>query len=89
MRTFSLIALTTVGCFIWSVSALSQEDDLFGDVLSLEELLNTQISTVSKYKQTASEAPASVEIVTSEDIARHGYRTLAELRHALATSARP
>jgi outer membrane receptor for ferrienterochelin and colicins len=46
--------------------------------VTLEELLNTQISTAAKYEQTSSQAPASVTIITSEDIERYGYRTLDE-----------
>ena len=44
--------------------------------LSLEELLETRINTASKYDQTSREAPASVTIITSEDIERYGFRTL-------------
>jgi iron complex outermembrane receptor protein len=51
--------------------------------LSLEELLQVKISTAAKYEQLAADAPASVTLVTAEDIALYGYRNLAEvLRHA-------
>jgi len=46
---------------------------------TLEELLNTKISTAIKYDQTIFDAPASVTIITSEDIERYGYRTLDEV----------
>ena len=46
--------------------------------LSLDSLLNTRISTASKYAQTTAEAPASVTIVTSEEIKQFGYRNLLE-----------
>ena len=61
-----------------STPALAQEAQ--GDPLglSLDSLLNIQISSASKYDQTAREAPASVSVITSEDIERYGYRTLAE-----------
>jgi iron complex outermembrane receptor protein len=45
---------------------------------SLETLLNTPISAVSKYEQTMGEAPASVTVLTSEDFERYGWRTLDE-----------
>ncbi len=50
--------------------------------MSLEDLMRLQVEPVfgaSKRLQPVTEAPASVTIVTAEDIARHGYRTLAEL----------
>jgi outer membrane receptor protein involved in Fe transport len=45
---------------------------------SLDELLEVKVSGASKYEQTARQAPASVTIITSEDIERYGYRTLAD-----------
>ena len=48
------------------------------DEISLESLLDVEVSTASKYEQTAREAPASVSVITAEDIDRFGYRTLAE-----------
>src|SRR5688572_14503557 len=47
--------------------------------LLLDSLLNTRISTVSKYAQTTTEAPASVTIVSSDEIRDHGYRNLTEV----------
>lgn len=47
--------------------------------ISLDSLLNTRISTASKYAQTADEAAASVTIVTSDDIERNGYANLGEV----------
>ncbi len=49
--------------------------------MSLEELMQMRIDTVygaSKYEQKVTRAPASVTIVTADDISRFGYRTLAE-----------
>jgi len=47
--------------------------------VSLDSLLNTRISAASKYAQTSAEAPASVTIITSDDIRNHGYRDLQEV----------
>jgi iron complex outermembrane receptor protein len=47
--------------------------------LSLESLLNVKISTAAKFDQTMSEVPASVTIITSEEIDQFGYRTLSEV----------
>ncbi|MDA1192186.1 MAG: TonB-dependent receptor plug domain-containing protein [Candidatus Poribacteria bacterium] len=64
--------------FVALVSGRAQTNDLFGDAASLAELLDTEISTASKYKQSANDAPASVTVITSDDIARYGYRNIAE-----------
>ena len=49
---------------------------------SLEELMQIEIPTVigaSKYEQKVTEAPASVTVVTADEIKRYGYRTLADV----------
>ena len=48
---------------------------------SLEELMKIEVASVysaSKYFQKVTEAPSSVSIITSEEIQRYGYRTLAD-----------
>lgn len=61
--------------------ALAQTpDDL--NTKSLEDLMNIEVASVysaSKYSQKVTDAPSSVSIVTSEQIQRYGYRTLAEI----------
>jgi iron complex outermembrane receptor protein len=50
--------------------------------MSIEELMSLRIDSVygaSGFKQKVTEAPASVIIITSEDIQRYGYRTLADI----------
>jgi iron complex outermembrane receptor protein len=47
--------------------------------VSLDSLLNTRISAPSKYAQSIAESPASVTIVTSEEISRYGYHNLQEV----------
>ncbi len=50
--------------------------------MSVEELMEIEIGTVygaSKFEQKTTQAPASVSIVTSSDIMRYGYRTLADI----------
>jgi outer membrane receptor protein involved in Fe transport len=49
--------------------------------MSLDQLMQMRIETVygaSKYEQKVTQAPASVTILTAQDISRFGYRTLAE-----------
>ena len=77
VTTGRAVRIIAVAILAASVSATAQ-DGMFGDLTSLENLLNTEISTASKYKQTANEAPASITIVTAEEIERFGYQTLAQ-----------
>jgi iron complex outermembrane recepter protein len=44
--------------------------------LSLEELANVQITSVSRHAERALDAPASVYVITGEDIRRSGANTL-------------
>lgn len=46
--------------------------------LSLEELANVQVTTVSRKEQRASEAAAAVFVITEEDIRRSGARSIPE-----------
>lgn len=47
--------------------------------LSLEELGNVEITSVSKQNQLLSDAPAAIYVITGEDIRRSGYRRLPEI----------
>ncbi|MEI6666963.1 MAG: TonB-dependent receptor [Acidobacteriota bacterium] len=47
--------------------------------MSLEQLLQVEVVSASKFLQTAAQAPSSVTVITSEDILRYGYRSVAEI----------
>ena len=49
------------------------------DSLSLEEILNMQVVTATGEEEDRALAPANVLVVTREDIAFHGYHSMAEL----------
>jgi outer membrane receptor protein involved in Fe transport len=46
---------------------------------SLEELLDVEITTAGKRAEKIGEIPASVVLVTREDVEKYGYQTLAEV----------
>jgi iron complex outermembrane receptor protein len=73
-RLFLYICLT--GSILLSARPLAAQDVA---ALSLDSLLSINVSTAARYDQSVLEAPASVTIVTAEQIQQYGYRTLADL----------
>jgi iron complex outermembrane receptor protein len=51
--------------------------------LPLEQLVNVEVTSASRFKQKSSEAPSAVEVVTAEDIRSFGWRTLADALNAM------
>ena len=47
--------------------------------LSLEDLMNVEVTSVSKHRQKVSEAPAAVTVITQDDIQRSGLQSIPEL----------
>jgi iron complex outermembrane receptor protein len=78
-----LIALGLVAGALFgpSPAALSATDSPRPDLaeLSLEELTNIVITSVSKRAERLSDAPASVFVITADDIRRSGYTSLPEV----------
>ncbi|MGI4830583.1 MAG: TonB-dependent receptor plug domain-containing protein [Janthinobacterium lividum] len=46
--------------------------------MSLEELTHVEVYSASRHLQSTTEAPASVTLITAQEIHDHGYRTLAD-----------
>ena len=64
-----------------------QSDPLAPAALGGEERVLLQeipsVYSASKYEQKVTEAPASVSIVTADEIKKHGYRTLADILRSI------
>lgn len=75
-----LVAVLPVVAFATSVAA--QAPDL--TEVSFENLTSLKISSASKFVQSAREAPSAVEVITREDIRRHGWQALSEALASLA-----
>lgn len=74
-------------CILQSaLSVAADPQNYSAAVESLEQLMNLEVTTVtgaSKYQQELTDAPASVSIVTSDDIRKGGYRNLAEVLNSV------
>jgi outer membrane receptor protein involved in Fe transport len=78
-----LVLMLTVGVS-WAVPSRAMAEEPPADLteMSLEDLMGLQVKTVSsasRHTQDISNAPASVTVVSSEQIRRYGYRTLADV----------
>ncbi|HIJ89210.1 MAG TPA: TonB-dependent receptor, partial [Desulfuromonadales bacterium] len=76
------LMIIILGSFSLSASALEAPSS----PNSIEQLLNTEVTTVtgaSKYQQELTDAPASVAIVTSDDIRKGGFRNLGEILNSV------
>ncbi|MBM4255443.1 MAG: TonB-dependent receptor [Deltaproteobacteria bacterium] len=51
--------------------------------LDLGELSSLKVFGASQYVQKVTEAPASVTIITADEIKKYGYRTLADILHSV------
>lgn len=55
----------------------NNETDLFE--MSIEELMNTEITTISRKEDTLFKAPAAITVLTNEDIRRSGHQSVPEV----------
>ena len=72
----AVIHFTFYAICIFPNIVISQKQGIDVEDLSLDALLNIDISTAAKYEQKITEAPASVTIIASEQITKYGYGTL-------------
>ena len=77
-----LLIMALIGTFPLPASAQDEPSTSS----SLEELMNTEVTTVtgaSKYQQELTDAPASVTIVTADEIRKGGFRNFAEILNSV------
>ena len=71
--TASLVASPTAGLVVTNSSASSPDD------LTLEQLVNITVTSVSKQETPLESAPAAIYVITQEDIRRSGMTSIPEL----------
>ena len=78
-RTLTCTAITIL---IFN-SAYSQTDTTALENLSLKELLNVKVTTASKTSEELGKAPATVVVITEEQIKLRGYQSLLDVMYDL------
>jgi iron complex outermembrane receptor protein len=68
------------GCFVASEAA-GEPQTAVRDLksLSLEELMNVRVTTVSRHESTVGQSAAAIHVITQQDIRRSGATTIPEL----------
>lgn len=80
MRSSIIICFIAFGLRLLSVPVVqaeqSVEDSTFD--LSLQELLDIEVTSVSRQSEPLSNAAAAIHVILAEEIVRYGYRTIPE-----------
>jgi outer membrane receptor for ferrienterochelin and colicins len=75
----SAVLIAVLVC-VFPAIVYSQSASADASALTIEQLLDVELtSTASKFAQEVTRAPASVTVVTAEQIRQYGYRTLADV----------
>ena len=76
----TLLGLVALLCpMIFPLPALPSEPSSDLMEMSIQDLMQVNIYSASRFEQKVSEAPGSITIITASEIQRYGYRTLAEI----------
>jgi len=74
----AFLVLTTICIPVFSEQPDANEpEDLFE--MSIEELMDVEVTTVSKKEDTLFKSPAAITVITSEDIRRSGHQSIPEV----------
>lgn len=74
-----LIFLAVSAVMVSPAVLLASEEMTDLTELSLEDLMKVTIYGASRYEQKISEAPASVTVITADEIRKYGYRTMNDI----------
>ncbi len=74
----SALTLWTVALAVMPNAAQAQSDERARALMSLEQLVNQEVTSVSKREEKASHAAAAVYVITGEDIRRSGATSIPE-----------
>lgn len=81
-QEFSRLLSKTASLACWLALALatneSRADPADLTELPLESLLKIEVVSASKFSQKTNEAPSAVQIITAEEMHRHGWKTLTQ-----------
>lgn len=85
MSTFNQFFLSLLFLFVFPVIAAVDDgtEDEFISSLSLEDLLNIDVTSATKTSIKLSQAPAIISVVTADDISNYDYRSLADIFRTL------
>ena len=75
VATLAIIAGLTL---LFSFSAAAAESNADLAELSLEDLMNTEVTSVSKKAQSKHDTAAAITVITSEDLRRGGFTSVPE-----------
>lgn len=80
MQSSSRLPSALLGWLLSAAVGTTLAGDVTGGLadLPLEDLVQVEVSSASKFAQKTRQAPAAVQILDAEDIRRHGWRTLTE-----------
>lgn len=73
----NIAEIKIIGHDVFHLYLTPDNEDLFS--LSLEELMKIPVTSASKFAESVNETPATVLVITAEDIRRRGYLTMIEL----------
>src|SRR2546430_1937689 len=79
-RTATALSMVATLLLSASASASLADSAATNDLaqMSLEDLMNVEVTSVSKHKQKVSEAAAAITVITQEDIEHSGLHSIPE-----------